>query len=449
MARESEPISKLIAAKRGGVSRRTLLGMAAGSVAGVVGAAMYTGRRAEGVHGAEATEPVRQESLEARKSGFEYAYTRLKRDEILFLGEDGAPLIVPEVPDEIPPITNPLKLEPFTVVDQDEQEVVISPGEFDAHGFLIDVPRQPDLNQEWIDEARRRIAGRTGTPFVEGEQPRQLNVIKILRDAYDADRRREERQRRANPAYVRTEPLFEAETFMDIVKFHGAQQRAELGGKSLFEYIRENVRGATHIRGARTAVPELLLARLESFLPALVAQESQGNPDALSAVGAVGAFQIMPGTWRTFERRMGEQLDRTSLADQLKVAGAHLADSYDHVLLDMKDAEGRDRENSYLNRIKKRFFGDDGALFEEYFLFPAMINSYNTGTAIFMDMIQWAVEHYVPLLPHDATIDPKDVFVTLACAAARSSHPLVRRYKKDSSEYVVRIAALEPHVAKL
>lgn len=339
--------------------------------------------------------------------GYTAMYGSLTRNQVLFLDEEGAPL-------------ETVTLEAITVIE-DGVEVVIEPGER-ANGFIT---QESGISQRWLDAQRQRLARQHDIPYVEGVSPRQLNIIPMLRSAVER-----------HPALAEGKSLDEL-TFMDIVRFHGTirEQNLGVGDTSPLSYVR------AHILDNIDTLPSPEMRDLwEEFpvlIPALGAQESQFNNDAVSPRNARGIFQFMPGTWQELGHRAE---DIASLPKQISSVDRHMRQIYRKITGSQTTAS--------LEKIKTYFSSERE--FRKNFLLPVLLNSYNSGQGRMVDVINWFADHHISEhIPLGTRFEGKDLYHLMTHTAALSDHSLTSGYQRDSSEYVERIYALAGLVQRI
>lgn len=65
------------------------------------------------------------------------------------------------------------------------------------------------------------------------------------------------------------------------------------------------------------------------WIRAVLDAESDGNPEAVSAAGAIGLMQLMPGTWEELRIRYGLNADPPDPHDNILVGPAYLREMFD------------------------------------------------------------------------------------------------------------------------
>lgn len=324
------------------------------------------------------------ELFNRERSGYEVLYGELKRNEILFINEEGVPL------------GEPVPLEPIDG---------ISPGSIDARGLLIG-----EMNQAWLDRQRERVCAALEVPCdLPNGLPRQLNVIPQLREAIN-----EGGGENINP-----------ETYLDIVE-HFASKRV-IGAENMtrLEFVRARVGEALNIPPATKN--ELILR-----IPGLAAQESRFNNASESSVGAKGIFQFMPDTWRDFGYAPG---DIAFLSKQVEAVGRYFSRA--HTFLQAQAGEA-------LRIAEQEYFQGSREDFERNFLAPVLLNSYNSGPARLASTVKWFTEEYPTRESLERLIGSheggfgKDAYQAMTSQAKGK----IPGYGRDSSQYVVRLSAL-------
>ncbi|MGB4076580.1 MAG: lytic transglycosylase domain-containing protein [Minisyncoccia bacterium] len=348
------------------------------------------------------------EALERRLAFHREFYTTFTRNYITFLDEEGMPL------------GEPVPIETYNGN---------VPGTFDENGFIS---KEGGFNQEWLDAHRKEISSRHGVPFREGQLPRQMNVVLLIRDSV------------SDTALVPSEltpmerkKFLDQLTLIDVVRHFGTSTtEQELGteGVAPLECIRSQV--ASWGEEAENLESRDIFEELAYFIPALGAQESQFNNKVRSRAGAKGIMQFMPATWRTYGNK---DEDYASLPTQIDTAHKYFTNAY-KVL--SSEAAGSLRE-------VRALFPDD-ASFKRFFLVPVLLNSYNVGENKMVEILEWFVETQVRT--HTVTHalgSSYGVYSFMAHTAARSDDKRTDTYGRDSSEYFERILALRDLVSTL
>lgn len=215
------------------------------------------------------------EIFERQLSGYRILYGELKRNEILFIDQDGAP------------IGRPVQIGG----DIDG----VPAGNMDENGLVVG-----RLNQRWLDLARTRVCAENNVPCdLPNSLPRQINSITAIREAVNAG---------LNP-----------DTFLDIVR-HYARERAENGERKI-DFVRRRV-----MEGV--SLPDGMKRELVRLIPGLAAQESRYNDASVSEVGARGTFQFMPDTWRELGY---SQADFAAFGKQVEGVGRYFVRMYQFI----------------------------------------------------------------------------------------------------------------------
>lgn len=68
----------------------------------------------------------------------------------------------------------------------------------------------------------------------------------------------------------------------------------------------------------------------DTWIRAVIAAESGGDPTALSPAGAVGLMQVMPSTYAELRQRYGLGADPFDVSDNVTAGAAYLRELYDH-----------------------------------------------------------------------------------------------------------------------
>jgi hypothetical protein len=316
--------------------------------------------------------------------GFKIVYGELRRNQVLFVNENDGP------------IGEPIELLPYNG---------ITPGEFDAHGFIIG-----SINPEWLTAQRQRICAQDKSLRCDlaHELPKQRNVIALLRQAVE-------------------EEGLQVETYLDVVKHYGKQRVVGAEEYDRIKYVRKYL-------ARNTDLPQAVIEELARVGPGLAAQESRFDNASVSKAGARGIFQFMPDT---FEGLGYTEADYSSLVAQVEAAGKYFKGAFR--ALDQ-------RAHDSLTLIRYLYFENDEDFAKE-FLVPVLVNSYNAGAARMAAVISWFTYKYPDrktLTEAKDGFEPRgyDVFKIMSMEAREeNSVPLVAGYGSDASGYVPRIYA--------
>jgi hypothetical protein len=170
---------------------------------------------------------------------------------------------------------------------------------------------------------------------------------------------------------------------------------------------------------------------LRRILPALILKESMFNPQAVSSSGARAELQILP---TTFQRFAGNDEDYQRFSTQLSVASRYFESSYRYLTTNLRNQ---------LDIIRINYFDDDEMRFNEYFLFPLLINAYNAGDGNMERVVRWFVATYPELEDlQDGFGAPvasggHDVFLAMATLAREQG--AVPAYGQEASRYTLDI----------
>ena len=325
-------------------------------------------------------------------------YGDLNEKQIQFFNDHGVPL---GAPTELVPI----------IERNGESTTIISPGVIDKDGFLIG-----KINKGWLDKKRQEVclAYQNVKCDLSVDLPAQTNSIRLLREA------RFESLKLGEPI---------KETLADYVWAQSQKKVQEKGIEiNYFDYI-------TSKFGENVELPDTIEDELKMLLVGLAAQESQYNIHAKSPVGAKGLLQFMPETWESFGYNQNET---SSTSKQVLAAGKLFLEQYNYF----------ERNKKFeLDYIKKNYFQGDEESFERYFYVPLMINSFNSGQGRMGKVMSWFIEKYPTLESikrgSELSGNPQkyDVFASMAELARNNNTDETKGYKKDSSEYVLRVFA--------
>lgn len=324
------------------------------------------------------------ELFEREIEGYKVLYGELKRDEILFVNEEGLPL------------GKPVKIEPANG---------ISPGSIDKNGFLTE-----DMNQDWLDYQREKVCAELNVPCdISNGLPRQVNVIPQLRDA----------------AYYTPDDDLDADTYLEVIEHFAEKKVIGAEHKTRLEFVRDHV-------GDSLKVPRAVKEELIALIPGLAAQESHFNNGLKSSVGAQGIFQFMPDTWKDFGY---SEEDILYLKNQVEAVGKYFSRAYTFL---------KNNAGEALALAEREYFHGSAEDFGKDFLAPVLLNSYNSGPGRLAIVLKWFVEQYPTRESLEKSIGTheggfgKDAYQTVT----RKAKGVIPGYGRDSSQYVVRLSAL-------
>jgi hypothetical protein len=208
-----------------------------------------------------------------------------------------------------------------------------------------------------------------------------------------------------------------------VLKFAKVATTKDPEGRSRMDYVREML----HAEG----VPETAMAEIKKQMVGLAFEESRYDASRESEENAKGTLQIVPSTWEDLSNE-GESV--LSLVDQTRVAGELFAQTYAHLQNTVGDE---------LMAIEAEFFHGDSDAFEQCFLAPVLINSYNAGMGTMAKLISWfarrhgSQEESIGLLGQDKKLSGYDVF--MAMAKRGEAEVPVRAYREDASAYTFKV----------
>jgi hypothetical protein len=324
------------------------------------------------------------ELFQREMAGYKMLYSELKRDEILFVNEEGMPL------------GKPVKVESVNG---------ISPGTIDKNGFLTE-----DMNQDWLDYQRERVCAELEVPCdIPNGLPRQINVIPQLRDT----------------VYYTPDDDLDPENYLEVIEYFAGKKVIGAEHKTRLEFVRDHV-------GDSLKVPPAVKEELIALIPGLAAQESHFNNGLKSSVGAEGIFQFMPDTWKDFGY---SEEDLLYLKNQVEAVGKYFSRAYTF----LKNNAGR-----ALTIAEREYFNGSAEDFGRDFLAPVLLNSYNAGPGRLATTLKWFIEQYPPRESLEKSIGThaggfgKDAYQALT----NKAKGVIPGYGRDSSQYVVRLSAL-------
>tara|TARA_B100000508_G_scaffold120901_1_gene102272 strand:+ start:4766 stop:6187 length:1422 start_codon:yes stop_codon:yes gene_type:complete len=346
------------------------------------------------------------EVFDAEVSGYE-AFTKLQKDEVLYLDETGRP--VGEV--TLESFDGPLP-EGVTVKDGQAPVYHYSIGELDETGLPAGkIPprwrkfKQAELQAEHPD---RQIA-------------RDLNVIADFQAAYNES---------DEPELVAKIANGEIDSYDEIVEYF-IDKPVEGSGLNRVEYLRENVQFRNELETIEVdegvvefiPVPPVVQEELRRLLPAVFAQESKFNEGLVNPrSGAKGPGQFMSDTW---QRYTGSAEVSSKFTDQVEVLGPAVSDMYDRLF---------DKIGLNATDVLQQQFPDEESFLVDLIV-PLVISSYNAGP----DRVAEAAKKYIEQGASEDTPTGKDLFIAIVNFAEESSEGLLGDYDEDSREYVPRV----------
>jgi len=231
----------------------------------------------------------------------------------------------------------------------------------------------------------------------------------------------------SNSRFFITQMVTEADRYErelpKVLQFAKALTVRDPEGRSRMEYLQEMLEAE--------GVPPFALKEIRKQVVGLAFEESRYDAERESSESAQGILQIIPSTWESLSRE-GESV--LSLVDQTRVAGELLSQSYMHLLNTVGDE---------LLAIEAEFFDSDSEAFEQYFLAPVLINSYNAGMGTMAKLIAWFARSYgtqektVGVFGQDKILSGYDVF--MAMAKMGDAEDAVKAYKDDASAYTFKV----------
>jgi hypothetical protein len=225
-------------------------------------------------------------------------------------------------------------------------------------GKTITIPawnEEKKLNQEWLNAWRQYFYEKYPTiefDLTEDEElSKQFNTIKQLRGT-------------------------DHKKMIDLVLKNGAKTTV---GSSMnrVDFIKNEFE---KIKGLPDGVKERLI--LISY--GVAATESQFDASKESPKKAKGIWQIVPDTMEEYGYDKDEIINYRSLKTSTEVAKKHFVKIYKYIESHVKEE---------LEWIRSEF-GFSQEELENYFLFPCMINAYNTGQGRMVEVIQWFAQNY-------------------------------------------------------
>jgi len=351
----------------------------------------------------QARESVEQqrtsEMFEAQVEGFK-AFTKLRKDEVLYLDESGRPVGTVQLEDFEGPLP-----EGVTVKEGQAPVYLYSIGEVDEIGLPIN-----NIPPRWLNQKQQEL---------QGEHPdrtitRRMNVVEDFQAAYnEVD----------EPELVSKIASGEIDSYDEIVAYflekpvrgHEEYNRMEYAQKMIrFRSEPDEVR-------ERPAVPETVQDGLRQMLPGLFAQESKFNAGLVSSADAAGLAQIKPRTWEEYRGTTEVSL---RMDDQLEVVGELMSDNYHYLLHYAGDS---------LEVLRGQYDSDEA--FHEDLVVPLLINAYNVGGPGIGKM----VDEFVANTPQEYMSSGKDLFMQFSDFSYESASEDGNAYGNDAREYVQRV----------
>lgn len=197
--------------------------------------------------------------------------------------------------------------------------------------------------------------------------------------------------------------------------------------RSRMEYLRTALRVEQFDAVAAT--------ELRRLLPAKAMAESGLNASLVSATGARGILQMMPGTWAEHARSANANV--LSLREQV-----YATDSY----LEQVRRTFELHAEAPLDTIREVFFAGQKEPFLKDFYVPLVINSFNAGAGTMLDVVRAfaaefpsSIEKQEKLGENGVMPQGKDVYALMALVA--NEYDFSPNYGEQSSEYVRKVYA--------
>jgi|GEM_PF-1204657 hypothetical protein len=354
---------------------------------------------------------LQDERFNAEVLGYK-AFTKLHKDEVLFLDEYYQPVGPPfEFQDFI---DKKVKSDGSVI-----ERYLYTPGELNKAG----VPEQ-GIPREWLDYAQALVEAR----YPSRDIVSRLNVVLDFKAAYEeAD----------EPELVAGITSGEINSYDDIVSYFAEKPVRGAEHLNRMEYAQQQIEFRSEAEASRPAVPAAVQAEFRRILPGLFAHESKFNAGLSSLDGAKGLAQIMPKTWWEYTREKSfatmqeqaaewnkvEDTIKVSLRmdDQLEVAGKLVSDNYHYLT---HSAEGE------LSVLRDQF--DTQEDFEIDMVVPLMVIAYNVGGPA----TGLLVAEFVQQTPKEKLLAGKDLFLQFRDFAQNSKTGQKYGVKEKAGSYV-------------
>lgn len=347
------------------------------------------------MEGDEAVETIEHsESFAKELEGYK-AFFGLKKDEVLFLDEEGQP------------VGQPVKLQEIVGERYHKDGRLLSPGHTYSPGKLNDLGLPiAGVDKEWLAHARemqqakypdRRIARHRD---VIGD----FNVLSVSEE---------------EPGLAAAIKRGEITDYKGIVEYYANKETIGGGGLSRIEYVQKEVEFNKEV------LPEVVATELTKVMPGLCAQESKFNNGLISRSGARGIFQIMPQYW---EHHGGQLAEFSSLKRQVDIVGEYFVDLYRQ----LKAKVGTEQ----FSELRSRFADEES--FQRDLIVPLLVNSYNAGAS----RVGEGVKQYCERVPLGRMPEGKDLFLAMADYSYRAkSGTYLAGYSTEAREYVSKVYA--------
>ena len=330
-------------------------------------------------------------NFEKELSGY-LALIELQHDQVLFVDEDNVPVGNAV---EFEDIIAPKRLGDGTVIENYQY----SAGTVGENGVLTDVP-----TLEWREKIKEIVEAQ----YPERQIEDSYNVVRLFQSACNYEDEPELKKGINDGSIV---------SYADLVDYYAEKPVRDNEESNRYEYVHEAIEFDNDI-------PEIVQETLRELIPGICAQESKFNNGLTSKSGAIGIFQFMPWVWEKYGK---SEDDIKSLKTQVDVAGKLFSDIYSEFL--------HHSDEDSLLQARSQF--DDQDSFLRDFVVPALINSYNAGSARMGD----AVNAYFSSSSRSRSLTGKDIFQEMIEFAKSDNSGRLDAYREDAREYVPRVYA--------
>lgn len=267
---------------------------------------------------------------------------------------------------------------------------------------------------EWLDYVKAIYAKHLSIP---AESIQQINVTTdFLKALSEPD----------EPELVEGIENGEINSNLDILSYFGTKEVRGAEEYNRIEYVSRFV-SFTH-----PSISPLVERELRELLPAICAKESKFNDDLVSPAGARGICQFMPEVWEGLG--YGPYGDFEPFTKQVEALSRHI----DNIC---KELHSNGVEHILKNDIRPLFLSQEG--YEQHFLLPCIINSYNTGAGRLRSAIgEFCNEpEAIYLNERYGESDNKNLFYDIVNFAEESKVDSLKKYGPASFAYPFHVYA--------
>jgi len=355
-----------------------------------------------------------------------YAFTKLRKDEVLFLDEHNRPVGKPQKFKDFTVYRPATAKTPQNQIRKDGTVAYkLAPGELNEIG----VP-EGNVAPEWSDYVQEMLQAENPDQKITG----RLNVVNDFLAAHsEAD----------EPELVAAIARGEINSYDEIISYFAEKKVVGNEDYNRMEYASEKIEfvsSPAKEKWGRAEVPMFIQDKLRQLIPGWFAQESKFNAGLVSISDAAGLAQIKPKTWweytreKEFDSKEEEDAEWERVKDdivvsrrmdkQIEVAGYLVFDNY-HYIQHYAD------ENN-IAKLQSRFTTEES--FQEDLMVPLMINAYNAGGPT----IGRLVKEFVGSVPESEWEEGKDLFLQIADFGEKAGGKLADN-KSEARKYVPKV----------